>query len=90
MWSGTATLTGAWLDNSTVTEGNPTTNSLSYYNTSSDLGYELDITANYQVSKSIMWQNEVGVLLPGQAWTVGGQFKADMSYGLLSRAAVSF
>ncbi len=89
-WSGTATLTGAWLDNSTVTEGNPTTNSLSYYNTSSDLGYELDITANYQVSKSIMWQNEVGVLLPGQAWTVGGQFKADMSYGLLSRAAVSF
>ena len=88
-WRGIATLTGAWLNNTTVVLGNPAT-SLNYYNVKSDLGYELDLTADYKISKNIMWQNELGVMLPGQAWTVGGQFKADMAYGLLSRAAVSF
>ncbi len=88
-WKGIATLTGAWLNNTTVVDGTPGT-SLNYYTVNSDLGYEVDLTADYQISKNIMWQNEVGVMLPGKAWTVDGQFKNSMTYGLLSRAAVSF
>jgi hypothetical protein len=88
-WSLVGTLVTGFLDNNTVYI-NTTPASASFYKTGNSLGYELDLSLAYHFTDKILWVNEFGYLLPGDAWAVDGQFATDNVFGLTTRAAVSF
>jgi hypothetical protein len=87
-------LVTGFLDNNTVylDYNNPGLNT--YATTGNNLGYELDFSLHYKISDKIMWLNEVGYLVPGNAWSVNGQnganFATNSTMGFQTRAAVSF
>ncbi len=56
------------------------------------LGYELDISFNFKPNDRISWVNELGLLFPGAAFKAGdaNNFDNDFSYGISSKAAISF
>ncbi|MFP5519595.1 MAG: alginate export family protein [Bdellovibrionia bacterium] len=69
---------------------NSQANSLS---SAKDLGLELDVEFIYKPTKSLQWINQVGLLMPGNAWQYGpngAEFDKDMTYGFVSKAAISF
>lgn len=58
---------------------------------SKDVGFEYDMGFNYRLSNKIQWANEIGVLLPGEAWKGGSMNNGNsMNFGFLSKAAISF
>jgi hypothetical protein len=54
------------------------------------LGYEWDISLNFSPRKGVMWVNQAGFLFPGSAWKGDGQYDSKFSYGLATKAAISF
>lgn len=59
-------------------------------NSARDLGYELDLNVVYKPLERLTWVTEAGILLPGEAWKGGGQFDNSITYGLVTKAAISF
>lgn len=59
-----------------------------------DLGLEWDIEVIYKPTERIQWVNQVGLLFPGGAWKngtgAGGNLGNDFTFGLASKAAISF
>lgn len=56
-----------------------------------DLGLEWDIEVIYKPTEKIQWVNQVGLLFPGGAWKNGADnFGNDFTFGLASKAAISF
>ncbi|OFZ18433.1 MAG: hypothetical protein A2Z20_04435 [Bdellovibrionales bacterium RBG_16_40_8] len=84
-WSMTGALTIAWLNDDTVTVGGTD------YTTSTDLGYEIDLSINYNISEKITWLNQLGYFSPGDAWKAGNNnFSTGSIFGFVTKAAVSF
>lgn len=68
------------MNNSTGTDGQ-----------SKDLGIEWDLSLVYKPTENIQWINQVGVLLPGKAFTDGvSGYDNKSTSGFASRAAISF
>lgn len=66
---------------------NPT-NSLDF---SKDLGAELDIELIYKPRERVTWSNQIGFLLPGQAWKDGASnLENKFNYGITTKAAITF
>jgi hypothetical protein len=60
-------------------------------NVDKNLGFELDTAFVYRPTEKIMWVNGVGLLFPGAAFQGGTNgYGKDFSYGLTSKAAISF
>ncbi len=57
-----------------------------------DLGLEWDIELIYKPVEKIQWVNQIGVLFPGGAWKDGttSNFENGMTYGITTKAAISF
>lgn len=59
-----------------------------------DLGLEWDIELVYRPHERIQWVNQIGLLFPGEAWKngtgAGGNLSNDFTFGLASKAAISF
>ncbi|MDG0815396.1 hypothetical protein [Bdellovibrio svalbardensis] len=59
-----------------------------------DLGLEWDIELVYKPHERIQWVNQIGLLFPGEAWKngtgAGGNLSNDFTFGLASKAAISF
>lgn len=59
-----------------------------------NLGLEWDIELVYKPSEKVQWVNQLGLLLPGDAWKngtgAGGNLEAGFTYGFASKAAISF
>jgi hypothetical protein len=83
-WSWDNTIVTAWL-----TE-NPMAGQTPERNPGKDLGYEFDTAINYSPRKGVMWVNQAGFLFPGDAWKGDGQFDSKFSFGLSTKAAISF
>ncbi len=79
-----------WSLNNTLTTGWLGTNPIAGRNVSKDLGYEWDISVNFQPRKGVMWVNQVGLLAPGSAWEGDGQFDSAFTYGFTTKASISF
>ena len=59
--------------------------------TTKDLGTELDIELIYKPRERIIWSNQLGVLLPGQAWKDGAsKFDNKTNIGFSTKAAITF
>lgn len=58
------------------------------------LGLEWDIEFIYKPSEKVQWINQIGVLLPGEAFKNGtglsGNLDNGLNYGFASKAAISF
>lgn len=54
------------------------------------VGYEVDISLNYKPYDNVQWINRIGFLSPGKAFDGGGQFRSENSYGLETKAAITF
>lgn len=61
------------------------------FNTAKDLGFEVDFSINYKPMERVTWITELGTLFPGDAWKGGSNnFDTKMTYGIVTRAAISF
>ena len=59
--------------------------------TSKDLGTELDIELIYKPRERVIWSNQLGVLMPGQAWKDGASdFDNKTNFGFTTKAAITF
>ena len=59
--------------------------------TSKDLGTELDIELIYKPRERVIWSNQLGVLMPGQAWKDGASdFDNKTNFGFSTKAAITF
>ncbi len=66
---------------------NPT-NSLDF---AKDLGAELDMELIYKPRARVIWSNQFGILVPGQAWKDGASnLDNKLNYGITSKAAITF
>ncbi|MCB0407199.1 MAG: hypothetical protein KDD34_03280 [Bdellovibrionales bacterium] len=81
-WSSQFMLVTGWLQQNT--------NSYLNNQTSKDLGYELDLSLTFLPKKGITWVNEIGLLMPGDAFKGDGNLDATFGYGMSSKAAISF
>lgn len=61
-------------------------------NTSTNLGYEVDVNLTYKPYERLTWITEAGFLFPGDAWKGGGAqvFENKMAYGVVTKAAIAF
>jgi len=61
-------------------------------NVDKSLGYELDLSFNYKPNNRVTWINELGLVFPGSAFKAGdvNNFETGTSYGLMTKAAISF
>lgn len=60
-------------------------------NTSTDLGYELDMNVTWKPFDRFTWINEAALLFPGEAWRAGSVgLENAYAYGLFTKAAVRF
>lgn len=58
---------------------------------SKDLGTELDVEVIYKPRERVIWSNEIGVLLPGNAWQNGSSnYDNKLNFGLATKAAITF
>ncbi len=59
-----------------------------------DLGIELDAELVYFPREKVQWVNQIGVLMPGEAFKngtgAGGNFGTATAFGFASKAAISF
>lgn len=66
---------------------NPT-NSVDF---SKDLGAELDMEVIYKPRERVIWSNQLGILVPGQAWKDGASnLENKLNYGITTKAAITF
>ena len=66
---------------------NPT-NSVDF---SKDLGAELDMELIYKPRERVIWSNQLGILVPGQAWKDGASnLENKLNYGITTKAAITF
>ena len=84
-WGIDGTLVAAWVAQNPWVGSDP----------GKGLGYEVDVSLTYSPRKGVMWINQAGLLLPGNAWTGNPDTTQDgyqnkASYGLATRAAISF
>lgn len=79
-----------WSLDNTITTGWLGTNPLTTGSVSKDLGYEWDISVNFQPRKGVMWVNQAGLLFPGSAWEGDGLYDSSFSFGFTTKAAISF
>lgn len=77
------------LDNSVIT-GVISTNPLLNKDIPKSLGFEWDISLNFTPRKGVMWVNQVGMLFPGGAFEGGTLTDPGFSFGLATKAAISF
>ncbi len=60
-------------------------------NSGLDLGYEIDLNLKYKASEKLVWLNEIGFLLPGNAFAGGANnYPKEMGFGMTTKAAISF
>lgn len=81
-WSSRILLVTGWLQENTNTFVNS--------QGSKDLGYELDFSLTFVPYKGVTWVNEMGLLMPGDAFKGDGSLDASFGYGFVSKAAISF
>lgn len=55
-----------------------------------ELGYELDFKLSYSPKKGVVWQTDLGLLMPGEAFKANGNYDAKFAYGVSTKAAISF
>ncbi|NQZ02492.1 MAG: hypothetical protein HRT45_17675 [Bdellovibrionales bacterium] len=82
-WSSSFTLVTGWLQQDAVTDQD-----------SRELGYEVDMTLEFQPQEGILWMTELGLLSPGAAFKgaegTANEFESKFAYGLSMKAAISF
>lgn len=78
-WNLEAVIATGWLDQTEYTGLGEAEKSL---------GYEFDFSVVYSPYERLTWRNTFAVLMPGEAYDLGGGSSA--AYGLVSRAAISF
>lgn len=83
-WSWDNTFVTGWLTENPLAGGTPERNP------GKELGYEFDTAINYSPRKGVMWVNQAGFLFPGSAWKGDGQYDSNFSFGLATKAAISF
>jgi hypothetical protein len=83
-WAWDNTVIAGWL-----TE-NPLAGSTPERNPGKELGYEFDTSLIFTPRKGVMWVNQAGFLFPGDAWKGDGQYDSKFSFGLATKAAISF
>lgn len=67
---------------------NPVKNSV---DSSKNLGLEWDIELVYKPSERVQWVNQIGLLMPGDAFKNGNEgLENSFTYGFASKAAISF
>jgi hypothetical protein len=81
-WSSRIMLVTGWLQENT--------NAYLNNQQSTDLGYELDFSFTFRPQKGVTWMNELGLLMPGDAFKGDGSLDASFGYGFVSKAAISF
>lgn len=81
-WTSRLTLVTGWLQENT--------NAYLNTQTSTDLGYEIDFSFDFTPQKGVTWINEIGLLMPGDAFKGDGSLDATFGYGMTSKAAISF
>ncbi|MFZ3230845.1 MAG: hypothetical protein WA160_11620 [Pseudobdellovibrio sp.] len=60
-------------------------------NASKDLGTEVDVDVIYKPRERITWSNQIGILIPGQAWKDGDSgLDNKMNFGISTKAAITF
>ncbi len=79
-WSLANTIVTGWLG----------TNPIAGKSVAKDLGYEWDINLTFEPRKGVQWVNQIGLLFPGSAFKVDGQYENKFTYGFASKAAISF
>lgn len=80
-----------WQIFSSLTTGYLGTSPLAGEDVDKSLGYELDFSLNFVPNKKVKWMNQIGLFMPGAAFKGGSNnFDTKMSYGLMTRAAISF
>lgn len=56
-----------------------------------DLGWEWDIELVYKAREKVQWVNQLGILIPGDAFENGvDKYSTDTIYGFASKIAISF
>lgn len=81
LWGWTGSLTWASLQVDPDPAAGPT----------KDLGFELDTGLVYRPNERVQWVNEVGLLMPGKAFSGGSNnYGNKFTYGFSSKAAISF
>lgn len=55
-----------------------------------DLGFEWDLTVEYKPRENVRWENRLGVLFPGSGFKNGTDRDNAMTYGIETRAAITF
>jgi hypothetical protein len=83
-WSWDNTVITGWLAD------NPMAGSTPARDPGKELGYEFDTAVNFSPRKGVMWVNQAGFLFPGSAWKGDGQFESKFSFGVSTKAAISF
>ena len=56
----------------------------------SDIGYEYDLSVIYKPFDRMQWVNQLGVFAPGSAFQGGQGYDTKLTYGFVSKAAISF
>jgi hypothetical protein len=82
-WSSRFTLITGWLQEDAVTDQD-----------SKELGYEVDMSLEFEPKDGVLWMTEVGLLSPGAAFKgaegTANEFESKFAYGLSMKAAISF
>jgi hypothetical protein len=63
---------------------------ISNVSVASDLGYEYDLSLIYKPFDRMQWVNQLGVLAPGSAFQGGQGYDTKLTYGFVTKAAISF
>lgn len=80
-WALKGVLTTGWLSQSPIAN----------QDVAKSLGYEIDLAIEFSPSKTVKWINQMGYVIPGDAFK-GGTLGYDTNsmFGLTSKAAISF
>lgn len=88
--SATYVMNDRWEWKNTLITANLQTNPVTGIEVDKGVGIEWDTTFIYKPIDRVRWVNEVGILMPGEAFTMDGAFDKKTTFGWQSRVAVSF
>jgi hypothetical protein len=77
------------MDNSLIT-GWLATSSILDKSVPKDLGYEWDTSLVFSPRKGVAWVNQIGFLFPGSSWKADSGYDNKFTFGIASKAAISF